>query len=468
MTSAATAQLSRYHEVVVRISSFRCPPPAAAPVLGSGERAARVYQAWIYSRLALPVRFGEIGTLPPGGLPAPPPEIGGLPLIGREEVAVPLRNYADYLGTFYEGEEAILEMRSRLEGSFSSGLMGLLRLRPRPPRRLRIWWSSESPELEDLPWELVALGAERPPGLSIVRGSPGKPVPPHPLPQGRPLRVAVIDPTCSAPTALWEALKESPARGLEFVWLDEEDPRKAISEAARADIEVIHLVADASVPLGVEATLEFPGDEDESLLPSELASMLRGSSVAIVALTPPEIPRVSACGMPSVFHAFARIGHDAPEGPTLIAQLCPMLPRASQEFWSVFYQRLAETLDAEDALTVASPRPIAAPVVLFLQHRLGRQFSRKGDESRRSATWPTHGAGETPEDVAPLTPSQVTADLSVSRDLVDAARALQARYAALGLDFPGKDLIEKECERLAVLDAALDEAIFEDMEHEDP
>lgn len=434
MSTRTTAQLSRYGEVVV----------AVAPS-GTSSR----YDAWIYTKLALPVQLGA-AALPASGV-APPPEIGGLPLVGHEEIGLDRRGYSELLSTLYGSEEAVLELRARLFGGISGGLRQLLGLRPRDPIRLRIWWSSEVPELEAIPWELVALGQSRPPNLSLVRGKPGESVPPLLLSPEQPLRVAFIDPACAAPAALCEAL-DSLAPELEIHWLDGEDPREALREAARAGFEVVHVIADGSAPLGLEGLLEFPEEVEAPISPAELRSLLRGSRATLVSLTPPEVPRVGRSGLPTVFHAFTRLGHGIDWGPTLVAQIGPMPPGALRELWSAFYRRLAASLDVENAVACAAQSPPRAPVALFLRHRFGRQFSRHVDWS--SGPIPLPGRGT----------EQVTTDLTVSRALLDAARTLEARYAALGFVFPGPDLLEEERERQDQLASSLDEALSDEEE----
>lgn len=459
MISGPAANLPRYHEIVVRIAPFCA--ASAPPARVVDGRVHRRYHAWIYTKLSLAaLGLGEPGAADLGGAPPPAAEAGGLPLVGHEELSVHWLSYAEYLSSFYGGEEALRELRRRISVSISRGLREIVRLRPRAPQRLRIWWSTETPELEDLPWEILFLGARRPPNLSLVRGGPGRIVPPMPLQQGQPLRVAVVDPTGGAPAALAEALADV-GPGIEAVWIEEDDARKALSAAVRAGVELVHVVADGVEPLGLEGLLEFSGDEEDTLSPLELAAMLRGSSVTILSLTPPEIPRVGHAGMPSVFHAFARFCHESGDGPTIAAQLGPMHPGVSREFWRAFYQQLATALDVEEAMMSASQRPLTAPVVLFLRHRFGRQFTRQGDETRRSPAWPTLGSGPTPD--VPLTPAQVTADLSCSRELLDAAKTLEARYASLGLEFPGKRLIERESRRQAWLDEAIEQSLSTDM-----
>ncbi|AUX40932.1 uncharacterized protein SOCE26_023340 [Sorangium cellulosum] len=456
MTKGPAAPLHRYHEIVVRMApSERQPGSAPSARMTSGGGVPWHYDAWIYTKLPLPVELGKVE--PASGSGAPPPEVGGLPLIGHEEITVTWLSYGEYLSLFYGGEESMLELRRRGGGAISSGLRGLLQLKPRPERRLRLWWSSQSPELEDLPWEILELGGRRPPRFSIVRGSPGKAAPPLPVPDGEPLRIAVIDPAGGAPVALSDALG-SLGPGIEVVWIEQDDPSKAIAEAIAAGCEVLHLVADGVVPFGLEGLLDLSGDDDATISPRELAAMLRGSRVAVLALTPPESPRIGHLGMPTVFHAFARFGHDSGEGPTIVAQIGPMSPPVSRDFWRAFYERLAASFDVEEAMSSAAQRPLVTPVVVFLRHRLGRQFCRPDDPALRCPVWTTAGTGQTPADQVLLTVAQVTADLSITRDLLDAARRLETRYASLGLDFPGTSAIAEEHKRQSRLDEVVDES----------
>ncbi|WP_437758215.1 hypothetical protein [Sorangium sp. So ce1389] len=451
-TTEPAVPLCRYHEIVVHIAPFSTTAQSVAPDAGESQR----YHAWIYTNLSLPVKVGDVDTSAESGA-APPPEIGGLPLIGHEEIAVTWPRYDEYLWAFHGGERALLPVWGRIFRQLSGGLRALLLLKPQASHRLRIWWSIDAPGLEDLPWERIWLRRYRPWKFSMVRGSPGRSAPPLPLSPGQPLRVAVIDPASGAPDALWEALTDL-GSGIEVVPIEQDDPHKAISEAIRAEVEVVHVVADGVAPLELEGLLEFSG---KRLSPKELAGMVRGSRITIVSLTPPEEPRIGRLGVPTVFRAFARFGHDSGEGPTIASQLGPMPRLAFRHFWRAFYERLAEALDVEDALMCAARRPLIMPVVLFLRHRFGRQFSRQGEGMRRSPTWPTHGSSQTSADV-PLTPAQVLADLSVSRDLLDTLGRLDARYASLGLDFPEKSLVESERRRLADLDEALDQSLSED------
>jgi hypothetical protein len=450
MDAGALPQVSEYDEVV--FYSVPCAGPRSEDDAGAssdppGGRTTR-YHAWIYSKIALPIALGEV-LVPNHVGPAPPLQIGGLPLVGHEEMSVHWRGYAEYLSAFYSGQEALLALRRLLFGSFSEGLLSLLTAPPPEGTRRRLWWVLDAPELEDLPWEPIAHGQSPPPRLSIVRGRPPVSVPPLPIARDRRLTLAVFDPEGLAPAPLRAALED--LRGvMDIVRLDPKDPREALYQAARAGVEMVHLVADGSVPLGVEGLLDFPGGA--TLTPMEACQMLRGSRVAILSLSAPAEPLVGHDGLPTVFHGFARFGRAVDDGLTVVAPLGPIAPPELGRFWRAFYGRFAEALDVEDALAAATPCPLVVPVVLFLRHRFGRQFTRRAADPNDVSFDPGGAAGL-------ASSAQLSAELAMSGDLLEAASALQKRYAALGREFPGKDLIDRERERQGALASYLDEAL---------
>ena len=434
-------QVSEYDEII--FYSVACLGPCAGDEEGasarpSGHRTTR-YHGWIYSNVDLPVPLGAVTTPAYGA--APPPRIGGLPLVGREEMTVHWRSYAEYLSLFYSGKEALLELRSLMYHSFSGGLMSLLLAQPPEGSPLRLWWMSDAPELEDVPWELMAHWERPPPRLSIVRGCPPVSVPPLPILPGRRLAVGVFDPAGLAPAPLREAFEDLGST-VEIVRLDSRDPRGALEQAARAGVEMVHLVADGSVPLGVEGLLDFPGGA--TLTPREACQALRGSRVAILSLSAPAEPGLDHDGLPTVFHGFARFGRAVGEGLTVAAPLAPLAPLELGRFWRAFYRRFAEVLDVEDALAAAIPCPRDVPVVLFLRHRFGRQFTRHVADPDDISFDPGSAAG--------LSSSvQLSAELSISGKLLEAAEAVQKRYDELGWVFPCKDQIARARERQGAL-----------------
>lgn len=450
MITGALPQVSEYDEIAIYTVPYNDPcfeGELEASPERPGGRTAR-YDGWIYSGIALPVPIGEL--IFPGTRAAPPLQMGGLPLVGHEEMIIRWRSYAEYLSMFYSGKDALLALRELLYDSLSSGLRGLLQEPPPAGSRLRLWWVNDPPELEDVPWELLAHGQSPPPRISIVRGRPPVSVPPLPLSPGRPLTLAVFDPAGLAPAPLREALGDL-GSSVKIVRLISEDPREALDQAVRAGVEMVHLVADGSVPLGVEGLLDFPGGA--TLTPTEACQILRGSRVEILSLSAPSEPLVDHEGLPTVFHGFARFGRAFTESVTIVAQLAPIAPSELGRFWRAFYQRFAEALDVENALAVATPCPLMVPVVLFLRHRFGHQFTRAVVDPDDVSFDP--GA---PADLASSAP--LSDELAVSGKLLDAAVSLQERYAALGLVFPGQDVIDKARVRQHALASYIDDALI--------
>ena len=409
MVEGAFSQVSTYDEIALRAA----PAEGAAP----GE-----ISVCVYTRLPFPRDAAA---------PAPradsPPELGGLPLAGEERIA--LRGRGD------------ASLRAPLQGEIARALAALLRARLPDERPVRVWWSSEAPELEDVPWEILALGEHRPPRSSLVRGIPRGSAPPLPIPPGQPLRVALFDPAGLAPASLVDALA---AMGPEVraERLDERDPREALGAAVRAGFEVIHLIAGASVPLGVEGLLDFPGDA--TLTPPEISALLRRSRAVVLALgAPPEV---------RAERGFTRVARGIEEGPSIVAPIAPVSIEETARFFGAFYPRLAASLDAEDALAFAAPSPNRAPFALHLRQRFGRQLVRS-EPGPGDVVFDPGGANTRPA------LADVCADLAIAGKLLDAARALERRYAASGRAFPGAGLLDRERDRQRGLAAYLDAAL---------
>lgn len=430
----ALLQVSEYDEVVSYVVPRAVSTEGVSPS-PSHERET-TYRLWLYSNLRLAAPSGA-GGRPPGD--APPPQIGGLPLVGYEDFSVRWPSYADYLSALGAGEEGFRWLDAYFQRAESPWLRSLLGEQPR--RRLRIWWMSDSPELDDISWEPIGLGrTPLRPDVSIVRGLPQDSVPPLPLPSGR-LTIAVFDPGGLAPDPLRWALAD--LRGtVDILRIEARDPVEALGQAARAGAEILHIIADASVPFGVEGLLEFSGDA--ALTANDVNTLLRGSRVVILALQVPAQPGLDRAGLPTVYRGFARFGRAIGDGLTVVAPIGPMAPPDLERFWRAFYQRFAEELDVEDAFIKATPSPKMGPVVLFLRHRFGHQLCREEP-----------GAGAPGADCDPV----AARALSVSGRLLGAVTALQERYAAFGEVVPGQELIERERRRQRALAAYLDEAL---------
>ncbi len=431
-------RVSVYDEVVF-YSALR-PGPDEPPNAPSSRPQVTHLDNWIYSRL-LPLRLAAAKA--PSGGAAPALDIGGLPLIGYFETSFPQLSYAEYMAAFHAGENALVALGQSLSSARAPKLLRFYE-QPLPEgAQVRLWWLNAAQEVEDIAWESIALPNNRLSRVWIVRGAPGASVPPLPLTPDRQMTIAVFDPAGLAPEPLLQAFEDIHSK-VSIVRLEAKDPHRALCEAARAGVEGVHVIADGSVPLDTEGLLDFPGGA--MLTSRDAHEMLHGSRAAVLALSEPSAPHLDARGLPTVYRGFARFGRAIGDGLSVVAPLGPIAPQALRSFWREFYRRFAEALDVEDALVSAAPHPLTVPMVLFLRHRFGRQFSR----SAGSDLDPAPGAGES------VDPAQVSADLSLSGSLLEAAQSLQQRYAELGLEFPGNDLIHEERERERALASYLE------------
>ncbi|APR80032.1 Hypothetical protein A7982_05379 [Minicystis rosea] len=448
MAARIRSQVSAYDEILL----YTAPHigPAAEIAVPPSIRTTR-YHGWLYTKLPLSSPPLDLASIEPEA--EPPHTIGGLPLVRHEELVIHWRRYGEYLSAFYDGDEGLHRLEGFLGDTLSPGLFQLPKSLPpellrAASSRLRAWWVNASPELEDLPWENIALGWSRPGRLSFARGRPPATVPPLSIEPDRPVTIALIDPGHRIPEPVERALHDL-GPSLDVMSLDDGDPHEALARAARAGVEMVHIIADGSVPLGIEGLLDFPSGM--TLMPAEVSHILRGSRVAILALSAPAEPQLGRDGLPTVFHGFARFGRAMGDGLTVVAPIGPVAADELPRFWRTFYTRFAETLDVEDALVEAVPSPLRTPIVLFLRHRYGRQFYRHADDFDNMSFGP---GTETS-----TTPAQASADLAVSSNLLAAAVALQERFAARGLPFPSAELIEKERERQRALAAYIDASL---------
>ena len=450
MIARTPRPISAYDEIVLHMPA-EIPPARArqqctSTALDEDDRIC-VYTFWIYANIPLPVQLGAVGTPDPSR--KPPQHIGGLPLVGREELTVRWKDYpdyAEYLRSFCEDTNAHFDQL--LFDSLSDGIRRLLLSPPvQGERPLRIWWSNEALELDDIAWEPFVFGQSRARRLSGVRGRPRGTLPPLPLSPEQPLRLAIFDPTRLAPGALHEAL-DGLGPGVKPIWLEEREPRVALSRAVRAGYEGLHIVADGSVPFGVEGLLEFPGGA--TLSPTELISLLRGSRITLLSLSEPEEPQRCFGGPPTVFRSFARVARELDDGPTTVAPLAPIPPSELGRFWRTLYRRFAESLDVEDAFMHATPCPQRVPVVLYLRHRFGRQFVRLD-------RMPEMDLVSSPDAAARLNgAAEGSAALAVTGKLLNAVVALEQRYPALKRALNNKLLLTHERERQNTLTSYLE------------
>jgi hypothetical protein len=438
MAAPILPRVSLYDEIVV-YSAPRAgsDEPSSAPT--SGPRISR-FDNWFYTRV-LPLRLAAARA--PSGGAAPALDIGDLPLVGHCETTFQRRSYAELMKAFYRGEAALVPLGKSLDSSYFPDFMRFYE-KPLPEGvQLRFWWFNTAQEVEDIAWESIALPNNRSSRVWMVRGAPGPTLPPLPFFHDRQMTIAVFDPADLAPESLLQAFEDIRSRVM-IVRLEAKDPHQALCEAARAGVEGVHVIADGSVPLDTEGLLDFPGG---AMLSSRDAhEMLHSSRAAILALSEPASPHLDAQGLPTVYRGFARFGRAIGDGLSVVAPLGPIAPLELRRFWREFYLRFAEVLDVEDALVSATPHPLTVPMVLFLRHRFGRQFTRSAGSGVNLAP----GAGGWAD------PAQVNADLSLSSGLLEAAQSLQRRYAELGLKFPGNDLIHEERARERALASYLE------------
>ena len=63
--------------------------------------------------------------------------------------------------------------------------------------------------------------------------------------------------------------------------------RAELRQAAEQGIELVHMVAGASVTSSYDGWLEIPGGDEAPLAATEVVSLLRGSRVRLIGITPP-------------------------------------------------------------------------------------------------------------------------------------------------------------------------------------
>ncbi len=407
-----------YDDIVVRVVPMRhgrVEQARAGDVAAlATEAGSRAYEARVYTTLP---EFGRRAHRRPESDDA----LSGLPLVAVEEIVVRWGRYAEYLAAFLEGEKAESAMRERMFEALSPGLELLLGDRLPSDRPIRVWWSSASPELEELPWELLAYGGRgrADDRLSFVRGLPPA-TPPPTVPLDGELRLALVHGRHRPPDALRRALAYLP--GIEVTPVTGR-LRDALERVAAEGHELLHIVADGRVSLACEGVLDLSerhgkglvaGEQDGQLCsPSELSALLRGSRVSVLGLTPPggRHARVAEIGRrvaPTAYRAYVHLGGTSSPLPSVVAPVGPLPPERGARFWREFYGGLAETLGLEAAMARARARVLSPAMALFLRHPLPRLFRRHA--AQRPAT---------------AAPTRLEAELQLSQELVRRLEALE-------------------------------------------
>ncbi len=433
-----TQRMSRYEEIVVRV----IPSPAETSRRFSESDKVRRYDALIYTNLAIP-------ELTPGELPAGQMrQVDGLPLVACERIDLRWQAYQEYLAHFDLGKKSVGPMQDRLVEAMTRGLQVLFTGFPWTERPVRLWWSVEAPELEDLPWDLLANAGHGPAEteFSFVRGMPPK-VPPPLVPVEGPLRLGLVGRPGFGFDSLLQTLAPGSVPGIEVTVLPL-PPLQALRTAVREGLELLHIVADGEVLLSYEGLLYFHGEREPRVSSGELSSCLHGSRVTVLCLTAsedrnPDMVEIGGYSVPSAYRAFAQIASEDLPLPNIVAPLGPLDPVRLREFWRRFYVHLAATHRIEEAMSQGRQNgPV--PMALFLRHSQGVLFRRGG------APTSTRAVRSAREEA----PSQLEAELQVSRNLIGQLHTLAARYGALPDSV--NEFLESHGQRNSQLDAELE------------
>jgi hypothetical protein len=349
-------------------------------VTSSGDEPLRpvAYTALVYSRLDVPITPMSIES----SSSSIPESWAGDPLRGAETFVVNWARYADFASEYYEGEKAPSMMRDRLFDALPPPLVDVLTGRLPSGQRSRTWFHSDAPEVNQLPWELVAYAEGQRPdiGASFVRGIPPDTASPL-VPVSGPLRLGLIDPGDGIPDA-FRRLVAGLGGDLQVVALSGR-LREALREAVSQGLELLHVVAGASVTSAYDGVLEFAGSREDPIKSSELASILRGSRVQLLGLTPPRDDpsrsRSAYSGSPSAYRAFTYFATSPYPLPSVVLPVGPMDDDQVVTFWSTFYPAVAASLDLESAMLDAQ-RTRIVPVGLFLRQLQVAAFKRVTDQ----------------------------------------------------------------------------------------
>jgi hypothetical protein len=407
----------QYVDVVVtlRLAEAGTSADGTRRVFSAAERQApaRTYDALIYTDLPAFRRFEKIE--PPPGTPA---RLGRYPLASVESLRLHWDRYQTYLAQFLEVRKSDVDIARRLFDAMSPGLERLFSGAVDFGQPIRVWWSPESVELEDFPWELVAYMDKDPQEIerfSFVRGLPPD-TPPSmvPLEGNAPLRLALMPESATDPTRLQNALAGIP--GLEVIRLSG-SPRDMLQQVAHSNFELLHIICDGIASLAYDGILYFHGASSPELAAQELASSLRPTRTVCLAFSStyvlnPDLVQISGRDVPSAYRAFAYLASADLPLPTIMAPLAPADFAAAMQFWRAFYSRLAATLSIEQgAANARKEAPLA--VALYMRHPCEQQFRRRS-------------AVESALPGAVDAPSELGAELEVSERLVQRLQKITA------------------------------------------
>lgn len=414
---------SQSGEVIIRIvEAERSRTERAMSKHGSVSDTERIrhYNALVYTEL--PIFQGA--SSPPRGQSE---WLRELPLASVEQLSIHWGRYQEYLGAFIAEEKAADHMRYRLLETMSPGLEQLFDGHLNDTL-MRLWWEQETPELTDLPWELViyknSLSAlER---FSFVRGLPPLTLTPV-LPTGASLRVGMLFNPNEPPYPLLDIVGNLP--GIEMVPLTE-PPREALRRVSAEPFDVLHIVADGVISLASDGLLYLHDPERPELSASEYSATLRNSGPPLLALTSPasttpDLVEMGSRFVPSVYRAFAYFASSPVRLPSIVTPLGP-LGQHLRPFWHDFYTALTQTLSVEEAMGRARENKPPLPIALFLRHSQGTLFQRQELESDLPLSTP---------------PTAIETELQISQSVTERLNTIAKQY---GLPNSVNDFLRQE------------------------
>jgi hypothetical protein len=417
----------RHGDVIVQIVSA----PRQRTRATADDRALQIYDALIYSQLAVPAATPSNDRYPG--------TLRNLPLRGVERIAIHPVKYPNWLACFIEGEKGMSMMRDLLLEAMSPGLVDML---TKAPVSIRVWWTSTMPELDEFPWEL-AVDAGRRQGdhrVAFLRGLPPEtPIPTVPL-AGQP-RLGLI-----GASRLWpEWARALTTEMRPAVTVFDGPLRESLAKAIEAGIEFVHVFADGIVSSALEGILYDHAATEQPELPArELSQMLTGSRIAVLALSRaefanPDMQEMAGRAVLSAYRSFALLGGSALPLPTILAPLGPVPDQMMAVFWRTFYDGITSSWHLTESLRAAHSRfPFSVPIALFCRHAGGKLFE--------PAAQPIEPA---------LEPMHMRAELLQSQEITQDLSRLDRKY---GKELPGsvRKLFEEERSRQSRLRDALD------------
>lgn len=342
-----------------------------------------------------------------------------LPLRGTGQLRVPWRRYQDHLASFYEGEKGVEMMYVRMRETLSRELEVLVDQVQAAGEPWRVWWASDAPELDDMPWELLFYGnSRRAVAVQFIfaRGVPPR-IPSPILPLRGPLRLLWFDSPLS-PSWMHELFSQVGFPGIQPVPCSG-DLREGMAMAAEHGIELMHVCTDGVVSLAYEGVLYRHGDQRPEHSAHEVSERLRGSRVTVIGLTAqqyshPDMIEVSGREVVSAYRAFACFAASRVPLPSILAPLGPAQSDVEFRFWRTFYTQLGDCYRLDRALAEARYATPSSTHALFLRHGHHKLF--------RTAA--TRFVPERP-------PQRLALDLRNSINATSQVHALGEKYGAL-------------------------------------